>query len=307
MFSRTLGWLVVVFGVGGAAAWAFSPGLRTQMIALWHSQAGWNQAARQADPAGFATHAEAKLKQDLATMEQTRRELAAEVGRLSKTAREQSALAEQARTLAEQFRTEYQRANDEGTFPVEVRGAAYTEPQVRTQVSLLLAEADGYAASLADIESVQAAAEDKIEELAVRINRTETQLAALATKRELLRARQLTSAGEELLAQVDELMTGNRQVIDANPVGTVRELLARDPSKPSGRATDSKVEAFLTAKQERKADAAESDVAPSVEVRGAAFPSPSPRQTQSQPGGKGKPRAAKGQKPNRTKPIFQQS
>jgi len=34
----------------------------------------------------------------------------------------------------------------------------------------------------------------------VRINRTETQLAALATKRELLRARQLTTAGEELLA-----------------------------------------------------------------------------------------------------------
>lgn len=305
MLSRALG-LVVLLGVGGAAAWAFSPGLRTQMIALWDSQGGWTEAARRADPAGFATHAEAKLKADLATMDQTRRELAAEVGRLSKTAREQSALAEQARTLAEQFRAEYQRAKDEGSFPIEVRGAAYTEAQVRSQVSLLLAEAEGYQASLADIEAVQTAAEEKIEELAVRINRTETQLDATAAKGKLLRARQLTTAGEQLLAQVDELMTGNRQALDANPVGTVRELLARGVSKPSGRATDSKVEAFLTAKQEPKADAADSAGNPNVEVAGASFSSPSPRQSQGPTGGKGKPRAAKGQKANRTKPIFQQ-
>jgi hypothetical protein len=306
MLSRALG-LVVLLGVGGAAAWAFSPGLRTQVAAAWNSQAGWTEAARRADPAGFVAHAEAKVQRDLATMDQTRRELAAEVGRLSKTAREQSALAEQARSLAEQFRGEYQQARENEHFPIEVRGAAYTEAQVRAQVSLLLAEAEGYEASLADIEGVRVSAEEKIEELAVRINRTETQLAALATKRELLRARQLTTAGEELLAQVDVLMTENRQAIDANPVGTVRELLARGPSKPTGRTADSKVEAFLTAEPQAEADAAEAQVDASTEVTGASFPSPSPRQTQNATGGKDKPRAAKAQKPNRAKPIFQQS
>jgi hypothetical protein len=123
--------------------------------------------------------------------------------------------------------------------------------------------------------------------LAVRINRTETQRAALATKRELLRARQLTTAGEQLLAQVDELMTGNRQAIDANPVGTVRELLARGSSKPSGRATDSKVESFLTAKPKAEADAAESQVDASTEVTEASFPPPAPWQTRNAAGGKG--------------------
>jgi phage shock protein A len=229
MLVRTFA-LLVLLGVGGAAAWAFSPGLRTQMTAFWDSHTGWTEAARQADPAGFASHAEAKLKQDLAKMDATRRELTAEVGRLSKTAREQSALAEQARRLAEQFRDVYQTAQADNHFPIEVRGAAYTESQVHSQVSMLLAEAEGYEASLADLEAVRTTAEAKIEELAVRINRTEAQLASLATKRELLRARQLTAAGEELLAQVDELMTGNRQTIDANPVATVRELLARTRS-----------------------------------------------------------------------------
>jgi hypothetical protein len=302
MLSRTLGWLVV-FGIGGAAAWAFSPGLRTKMAAVWDSQAGWTEAARRADPAGFATHAETELKLDLATMEQTRRELAAEVGRLSKTAREQSALAEQARALAEQFRSEYQRAKDQESFPVEVRGAAYTEAQVRSQVSLLLAEAEGYEASLADINSVRVAAEEKIEEYAVRVNRTETQLAALATKRELLRARQLTTAGEELLAQVDELMTGNRQTIDANPVGTVRELLARVPSKPSGRSTDRKVEEFLAAKPSPMADEQETTGDEAGDLIGTTFTSPSPRQTDKET----KLRGTKSGKAKHGKSIFQQS
>ncbi len=239
MLVRTFA-LLVVLGVAGAAVWTFSPGLRTQMTALWDSHTGWTEAARQADPAGFAAHAEAKLQQDLAKMDATRRQFTAEVGRLSKTAREQSALAEQARRLAEQFRDVYQTAQADGRFPVEVRGAAYTQSQVRSQVSMLLAEAEGYEAALDDLESVRATAEAKIEELAVRINRIEAQLASLATKRELLRARQLTAAGEELLAQVDELMTGNRQTIDANPVATVRELLARTPAKQEGRATDRK-------------------------------------------------------------------
>jgi len=301
MLVRTFG-LVVLLGVSGAAAWAFSPGLRTQMTALWDSHTGWTEAARAVDPAGFASHAETKLQQDLAKMERTRRELAAEVGRLAKTAREQSALAEQARRLAEQFRDAYQQAQADDRFPVEVRGAAYTDGQVRSQVSLLLAEAEGYEASLADLESVRTTAEAKIEELAVRINRTEAQLVALATKRELLRARQLTAAGEELLAQVDELMTGNRQAIDANPVATVRELLARTPAKPEGRATDRKVEEFLTAKPtpaealKTASEQFDTSVIGHTSHR-------SPVQLDS----KDKPRTGKQSKPVRTKPIFQQS
>jgi hypothetical protein len=129
-------------------------------------------------------------------------------------------------------------------------------------------------------------------------------LAALATKRELLRARQLTAAGEELLAQVDELMTGNRQTIDANPVATVRELLARAPSKPSGRAGDREVEEFLTAKP-AKADAAELPADTDVEATETSVTRQSPRQTRVEP--KGKLRAGKDTKPTRSKPIFQQS
>ena len=50
MFIRTFG-LLVVLGVAGAAAWAFSPEVRTRLTGLWDSHTGWTESARQADPA----------------------------------------------------------------------------------------------------------------------------------------------------------------------------------------------------------------------------------------------------------------
>jgi chromosome segregation ATPase len=302
MLVRTFA-LIAALGAVGAAAWTFSPELRTRVAALWNEYTGWTEAARQANPAGFASHVESELVQDLDKMCKTRRELTAEVGRLSKTIREQRALAEQARRLAEQFRDVYQQAMADGRFPVEVQGAAYTESQVRSQVSMLLAEAEGYDAALAELEAVRTEAEAKIEELAVRINRTETQLAALATKRELLRARQLTAAGEELLAQVDELMTGNRRTIADNPVAPLRELLARAPEKPEHRGNEGQVEAFLASLPERP-DAIET---PSDELIETSLIQPVAPQTPVQTDVKDKPRDRKQPKTTRNKPIFQQS
>jgi hypothetical protein len=61
----------------------------------------------------------------------------------------------------------------------------------------------------------------------------------------MLRARQLTAAGEKLLAQVDQLLDQNSRALADNPVRTVRELL-RASEEPSGiRATESAVDAFL--------------------------------------------------------------
>ena len=57
--------------------------------------------------------------------------------------------------LAEGFRSQYQLASTSGGFPIEMRGAAYTRDQVRSQVSMLLAEAEGYQQSLADLRQVR--------------------------------------------------------------------------------------------------------------------------------------------------------
>ena len=230
-----------------AAAIAASPALRARVTQQWAALCGWTKEAREADPVGFASYAEKRLKHDLDVMKETRRELAAEVGQLAQKEREQQALGDQARQLAEKFRAQYQLASTNGGFPIEVRNAAYTEGQAKAQVSMLLAEAEGYEQAMGQLTDVRKDAESKIEELVVRINSTETQLAALSTKRELLRARQLTAEGEQLLAQVDQLMTGNTQLIEGNPVRTVRELLDAPVAKPQNTASQQRVEQFLAA------------------------------------------------------------
>ncbi len=305
MLKQAIG-VVVVLAAAVAAIWHYSPGLRTKMSHAWNEQTGWTEQARRADPVGFVNHAEKKMKEDLTAMQKTRRELAAEVGTLVRKTREQRALAEQSRAMADEFRQAYQAASPNGSFPIELRGEAYTEPQIRSQVSLLLAEAEGYEQSLAEIESVQTEAEQRMEDLAVRIGKTESQLAALSTKRELLRARELTTEGEQLLAQVDQLMTGNTQAIAGNPVRTVRELAAAE-QKPAGRANAAKVEAFLAAKPSELAsphrpadlpleDGSEAITTSFLDGRGQEAETESVN---------GKP--PKQQKCKRGKPIFQQS
>ena len=308
MLKRMVG-LAVVLGVTGAVAWANFPGLRTRTAAIWNSQTGWSEADRLADPAGFVDYAEGQMREDHAVMQKTRRELAAEVGELSKAMKEQSAMAARGQTMAEEFRAEYQEALASDSFPIEIHGEAYTESQVRSQVSLLLAEAEGYSESLAEIENIQTEAEQKMEELAVHISQTESQLAALATKRELLRARQLTTEGETLLAQVDELMAGNTQAIAGNPVRTVRELADAEQSKPVGRATDSRVEEYLAKAPVAKSEATDSVDSDTVQVIPTSYRTQSAVQNVNQekqhPASKQRP--ASKRKSKRQKPIFQQS
>lgn len=265
MMIRRMFFSGLVLVVVAATVVAVSPGLRTQVQQKWNTWCGWSEAAREADPVGFASHARRRLDRDLETMRETRQELAGEIGQLSRKIREQQALGDQARQLAEGFRDAYQTASTSAGFPMEVRGAAYTEGEAKSQVSMLLAEAEGHHEAVEQLTNVREEAESRMESLVIRINSTETQLAALSTKRELLRARQLTAEGEQLLAQVDQLMTGNAQMIDGNPVRTVRELLDAPAAKPTKTASQQRVEAFLTGKpvvhMEDPADSAPADSA----------------------------------------------
>jgi len=95
---------------------------------------------------------------------------------------------------------------------------------------------------------VKQQAEQQLEALAIRLNATETQLAALAAKRGLLQVRKLTDEGQKLLAQLDSLLNDNSEVIAGNPVRTVRELLETLGSKREQSTSRQRVEEFLAAK-----------------------------------------------------------
>ena len=293
--------LTVAIGGIGVGGYAVSPVFRAECGRRVAQLTGWTEKARQADPVGFADFARQRLERDLGSLQEIRRELAAEIGQLAHKIREQEALRDQAVTLSEEFRDQHQQASSGESYPVVVRSAAYTEDQVRSQVSMLLAEAEGYDRALSGLQEVKQEAETKLESLVVNINDTEAQLAALSTKRELLRIRLLSDEGKALLAQVDNLLNGNTQLIDGNPVRTVRELLEAPSQDSEQRVANTRVEDFLAkkpiVKRERKAKLRKNEAElPSVPESDVAFA----QETFAKP--------SKVQKKKRSvsKPIFQQ-
>lgn len=268
MLKRALG-LVVFIGVVGAATYMYAPGVWTKINQLWNEHTGWTAEAQRADPVGFAEYAQGQLETDMNVMEKTRRELAGEVEQVVRRLHEVETLADQADSRAAEFRTAYHQAKLDGTFPIELSGAAYTEDQVRSQIRLLLTEAEGYRRSAVTLQDVKREAENRMEQLAVRISSTETELTALPTKIGLLRVDRLTVEGEELLAQVDTLMSGNTQLIAGNPVRTVRELAEAKPSMPADDAIGPNVDEYLAAEPSLispEAEVVEENPEPAVEV-----------------------------------------
>ena len=245
--SKRIDVLLVVALVIGAALYLLSPGVRAVVHSKIAEMRGWTPEARKADPDGFLDYVNRRLTEDAAAMQSTRRELTAEIGQLTRKQRELTALRDQARSLAGDFRTQYRTISAGTANSVVVRGGAYTGEQVVSQVRMLLAEAEGYDADLQRVAQAVGQAEQKLQELAVQINATETQLAMLETKRQLLRAQTLSHEGQQLFEQIDALLNGNSQVVQGNPVRTVRELL-RDAPKPD--VPDVRVTEFLSAKVE---------------------------------------------------------
>lgn len=202
-----------------------SPALRAAFSTQTQEWLGWTEDARRADPDGFGRYVERKLKTEVEGLQKCRFELVGNADGLAGKVREQQALRDRARTMAEEFRGAFQQARQDGKFPITVRNAAYTEDQAVSQVSLLLAEADGFDRTLRRLENIQVEANKRLEEIVVRLNATQSHLAAIGTQRELLRSRQMTTEGEELIAELDQLFDVNERLLANNPVRSVVELL----------------------------------------------------------------------------------
>ena len=181
MFKRTILGLVIL-GPAGVAAMVYSPALRTTLHKSWADHLGWNKGAQDADPGGFANHAQEQLQKELAAMQQTRHELAAEVDRLDREIQHQTGLAHSAAKFAEQFRAALRDGGQRDAFPIELRGAAYTHAQAEAQIRLLLAEAESCREAAEKLDEVRTTTQAQVEGLVVRIGQTDAQFAGISAR-----------------------------------------------------------------------------------------------------------------------------
>lgn len=310
--------VAALLSAAGAGLYYAGPSVRAtvdQKIQLW---IGWTEEARKADPVGFTNYVESRLESDLQQLKETRGRLIAETSSVERSVQEHEALLQHAEQMADEFRRAYVAAKEVDSFPITVRGSAYTEEQVLSQVSLLLAEAEGYRQSINGLQQVALKAEDRLQELTLQIDSNKVELAALGAQRELLRAEKLTDEGQRLVAHVDQLLADNQQVVHGNPVRSVPELLASRDDGAEQRPGIEAARRFLAARPQTEMPVAEFDKGQTDEagsqrtadmvIRGhltidgmAAECEPSPSDD---PAPKKKPRKPKR---NATKPIFTQS
>lgn len=225
-----------------SAVYVGSPSFRSALDSQTRKLSAWSEAERQADPIGFVKHVEAKLGTDLNALKSVRQSLSFEASKLAEQRRTQEALLRQSNELAAEFRAAYQSGKDSAT----IRRCAYTREGMRTQVGSILAEVATYRSNIVRISEVQELANERLKELNTQVEETRAEIAALGTRRELLRSRKFTDEANQLVAAVDALFETNRHVIETNPVRSVRELLAEaERSNREVRSDDREVTEYL--------------------------------------------------------------
>lgn len=237
--------LVVFALVATAGLFYFSPVFRTNALATAESMTRWTPEAIEKNPVGYSQFVEVQLKKDLKTFRETRKALTLRMETLAKKLAEKTKLLEQGGKLAEDFAE----AITAGVFPVTLHGKEYTESQLRIQIALTIAQVNGLKESVAEIAKVSTVAEKEIQKLVVGIEKTESQIALLAARREIFRSQATSAEGLEMIAQVNAVLEGNQILIKENPVRTIEEIL-NDTSAPVRQgvaASSTQVEEYLNA------------------------------------------------------------
>jgi len=246
--------LAVIAVIGLAALLIASPAWRTKAGSAVENLTKWTPEAIEKNPIAYSQYVESQLKKDLKKFQETRKTLALRMETLAKKLIDKTNLLEE----GEKFADEFAEAVTNGKFPVKLHGKDYTESQLRIQIALTIAQVNGLKVSVAEITKVSAIAEKELQKLVVESEKTESQIALLAARREIFRSQATSAEGLEMIATVNSVLEGNQILIKENPVRTIEELLKETETVTQGvAASEVQVHDFLQlylAKKSAKGD-----------------------------------------------------
>jgi DNA repair exonuclease SbcCD ATPase subunit len=149
----------------------------------------------------------AKLIAELKQLRDARQELCEQTGGLVDQIRRQERLLARCQEEAETLRVKYQQAQANGETLISYRESTYRPDQLVSQVSLLLVQMEGIEATIDDLQQLKQTAEGKLEEVTVRIASLASRLPMLDTWGAIAAIESLPSDSEQLIAQLDGILT----------------------------------------------------------------------------------------------------
>jgi prepilin-type N-terminal cleavage/methylation domain-containing protein len=183
----------------------------------------WTPESIEEDPKGYSQYVEAKLKADLDKFTTVNRELQLRMETLAELESRKAKLIAKGEPLKEQFA----QAITDGKFPAVVQNKEYTESQLRMQLALILAQLEGYEETLAEIKKGSETAQAEIERNVLAIDKTETEIALLATRRAVWESKATSTEGRKLIEKVNAILEGNEVVLKDNPVRSIDVIIAQ--------------------------------------------------------------------------------
>lgn len=146
----------------------------------------------------------AELKPHMASLELSVAELTQQIEQKSCTYRK-------LRQLSEELRCRYNEAEREDSWPVEFCGKRYSKERLESQLSRLHAQAEVLHEVLAQLTLVRERAETWVDDLVQRPTRLEVQILLARSLQRMHGASQLSSRGDQLVANAVELLNESRQ------------------------------------------------------------------------------------------------
>ena len=172
----------------------------------------WTTEQQQNNPVGYIGWLIRDLERDQEALRTVRGRLQRERQRLCE---EQQRIEQRCRAAASAA-VELRDKHQSGQNRVLALGQMWTQDQIETQVSSLLAELRSGESSLGHIESCRATVEEELERLTTQETEIQAGLRLLAAQRELALSRRAGGVSlDQLSLQVQGLLSSSRQVQDA--------------------------------------------------------------------------------------------
>jgi hypothetical protein len=242
--NKIVGIVIAVIIIGAVAYFAL-PGFRSKVDSTYDKHFGWTPDARKKDPVGFIDYSIQKLGENITKFEEARTSLRVQQGKLEDLKRTNSEKIAFAEKLLATLKAGYKEATGEGGrgWPITVGGKSYTEADLKTQVSMSLAEKSGYEKIVTQAETGVGVAEKRMRELVTRISESKSKRSLLEAQRALVEVNKLSADTEKLLSEVNDVLVENAAAMETSGPQTIDELMK---AEGSAAVSNPDTEKFLT-------------------------------------------------------------
>lgn len=187
------------------------------------------------------------LKKDVEKLKSVQTEFARARTKLDEESKERQGKVQKAAFYLEGFKARYNEAKEKNSFPVVVEDHKYTEQELVQQIKLTLAEKKANEQVVTQMDAALKNQEEKRNVLAMRITESQAKLSLLDSQKVMLQADKLSSAGAEILKNVNDVLVENANVKDESPIRTLDDI-AKGTAQGGNAKTavmDKEVEDFL--------------------------------------------------------------